>query len=140
MCSDAEKEIKSIDRVNDEQILIGYKHLSAYQKPIANGCVVMGIFTTAFGRLKLLNAMYALEDTKRVLYADTDSIIYFTDTKTKNIIHPILDNNLGNLSNELEKYNNASIKNFYCTGAKCYICTLEKDGKPVPPIVSCWIV
>ena len=85
--------------------------------------VPLAVFTTAYARLKLLKYLIKLD--RRVLYYDTDSIVFITDTEfEKSEDHPRLGDYLGNFTDELDgKY----IVEFISAGAKNYA-KLLNDG------------
>ncbi len=79
----------------------------------SNTNCVIGAFVTAQARLKLLSELNKLGD--RVLYYDTDSIIYI---HIEGLYNPSLGNFLGDFTNEL--IDNESIVEFASGGPKNY--------------------
>lgn len=80
-------------------------------------CVIAS-FVTAYGRLKLLQALRTVRP-YHLGYSDTDSIIYRTDTRSPPLFET--STRLGDLSDELEKYGRGSyITQLVCAGSKNY--------------------
>lgn len=77
--------------------------------------VVLAAFCTAYGRLELYNVMKKLGE--RVIYHDTDSIIYIEQEGQYN---PKLGNNLGDLTNEISINDGGYISEIVCPGPKNY--------------------
>ena len=75
--------------------------------------VVIGAFVTCYGRMHLFQELFKLDD--RVLYYDTDSIIFLS---TPNMYEPELADFLGKFTNEIKGGN--FIKEFVSAGPKNY--------------------
>ncbi|XP_056591324.1 uncharacterized protein LOC130431856 isoform X1 [Triplophysa dalaica] len=90
-------EVKYFMFVSDEVALVQYRHVegSVYETRDVN--VFIGAFTTAHARLELYNLMDRLGD--RLLYSDTDSVIYVSRDGDW---EPPLGPYLGDLTNELD--------------------------------------
>ena len=85
--------------------------------------VPLAVFTTTYARLKLLKTLIKLD--KRVLYFDTDSIIFISDPEFMTTEeHPKLGDYLGQFTDEL---NGKFITEFVSAGAKNYA-KLLNDG------------
>lgn len=85
--------------------------------PLAN--VVLAAYTTAQARLKLYGYLERLD--RRVLYYDTDSVIYVRDRENSDEWEPATGNFLGDLTDELTEYGPSSyIKEFVSGGPKFY--------------------
>ncbi|XP_031554530.1 uncharacterized protein LOC116291500 [Actinia tenebrosa] len=69
-------EVQNMRFVNDEAIEVHFVHTEDFIPPNAKTNVVLAAFTTAHARLKLYSVLEGLEE--RVLYFDTDSIIYLS--------------------------------------------------------------
>ena len=82
--------------VSDEIIEIQYEHGDKFVQPNPNTNVVIAAFTTAHARLKLYDELDMLQE--RVLYYDTDSVIYLSQPGQP---EPRLGNYIGDLTNEL---------------------------------------
>ena len=81
------------DLVSDEILEIRYEYGDKFVQPDPNTNVVIAAFTTAYARLQLYDELYMLQ--QRVLYYDTDSVIYLSQPE------PRLGNYIGDLTNEL---------------------------------------
>jgi len=93
---DDSKDLKDI-RIFSEDYAQIYWCAHSDQVPMnEKGSIYVGIFTAAYGRMKLYKLLDSLDD--RVLYADTDSVIY---TQREGEYTPPLGNYLGDLTNEL---------------------------------------
>lgn len=105
-----------------------YRELHEAQTKLRNFChVAIAAFTTAYGRLKLLKMVHQL-GRERVLYMDTDSIIYKVLPQ-----HPLqLRENhfLGGWENEYPQANQGLRHRFVSTGPKVYGYELL-EGPPV---------
>lgn len=99
--------------VSDTIALVQYKHAegSSYETRDVN--VFIGAFTTAHARLELYNLMDRLGD--RLLYGDTDSVIYVSRDGDW---EPPLGPYLGDLTNELDS--DDTITEFCSAGPKTY--------------------
>ena len=82
--------------VIDEMIEIHYENNENFIAPNAKMNVVIAAFTTAYARLKLYGVLNMLQE--RVLYYDTDSIIFVSKT---NDPEPPIGPYLGKLTDEL---------------------------------------
>ena len=91
-------EINVLDArfVSDEMIEIHYENNENFIAPNAKTNVVIAAFTTAYARLKLYGVLDMLQG--RVLYYDTDSIIFVSKT---NDPEPPIGPYLGELTDEL---------------------------------------
>jgi hypothetical protein len=91
--------------------------------------VVIGVFTTAYGRMELYRELDRLQD--QVLYCDTDSIIYKYDENNTSHKQIAPGEYLGQWKDELEdKYGKNHIVQFVSGGPKNYAYRLErKDDK-----------
>ena len=89
-------------------ILLEFKNSEDFDPTNNNGNVLIAAFCTCWARLELWSIMNKLEN--RVLYHDTDSIIY--SVKDKDTYIPPLGDYLGKLTNEL------SCKEVNCKGCE----------------------
>lgn len=108
--------ISEVDMTINDVAVLFYKETSESFVPdnfTVN--VILAAFTTAYGRLKLLDVM--LELGERVIYHDTDSIIYRVKD---NEPEPPLGNNLGDLTNEISEADGGYITEIICPGPKNY--------------------
>lgn len=104
-------EISTMDVIEGVTVL-SYKKRSEANPMVKNTSVAIAAFTTAHAQLRLFEALEVLGE--RVLYMDTDSVIYVDDKET-----PLLQMGsfLGDLTDELD---GDSIVEFVCTGPKTY--------------------
>ena len=86
--------------------------------------VVLACFTTAQARLKLYEVLEKLD--RRVLYFDTDSVVYVTD---EGEWEPPLGDYLGQLTDELKEEDGPFIETFVSAGPKNYAYKTALVGK-----------
>ena len=67
-------EVSEARMVNDETVEIQYKNKDEFVEEKDKVNIVIAAFTTAYARLKLYDLLDLLQE--RVLYYDTDSVIY----------------------------------------------------------------
>ena len=94
--TDPSKLLVDFHIMNDDVIQVEYKHGQDFEMQSFNTNVVIAAFCTSWARLKLWSVMKRLGD--RVLYHDTDSIIYSVKEGEYN---PPLGSYLGQLTDEL---------------------------------------
>ena len=115
-----EFEVCDARMVNENMIEVQYRNTDEFTTQNDKVNVVIAAFTTAYARLKLYDLLDLLQE--RVLYYDTDSVIYVHKTGKP---EPPLGNYLGELTDEL---NGDYITTFISGGPKNYAyCT--KNGK-----------
>ena len=90
-------EIDDLFNVNDEHIAVLWKQKSDFVQSLPNTNVVLAAFTTAHARLKLYSLLENLQD--RVLYFDTDSVVYIHQ---EGLWNPPLGDYLGELKDETD--------------------------------------
>ena len=112
LLSSDEFEVCNVKIVNDEMLEVEYKSTDEFIEPNNKTNVVVAAFTTAYARLKLYDLLDMLQD--RVLYYDTDSVIYVSKDGE---VDPPLGNYLGDLTDEL---NGDYITTFMSGGPKNY--------------------
>ncbi|XP_048879705.1 uncharacterized protein LOC125748000 isoform X1 [Brienomyrus brachyistius] len=119
-CSDLYK-ISSFAFVNDEVALIRWRYKSSYKVLPGKTNIFIACQTTAWGRLTLYKELEKLG--RRVLYHDTDSIVYISRPGE---YEPTLGNYLGELTSELapDEY----IASWGALGPKSY-CYRLNNGK-----------
>jgi hypothetical protein len=103
--SDNAKVIKDFHVLDNNMVLMEYTHNQDFSKPDPKTNVVIAAFCAAYARIKLWKLMFKLG--KRVMYHDTDSVIFEC---TPNSWIPPVGEFLGDLTNEL------SCKNIGCKG------------------------
>jgi G:T-mismatch repair DNA endonuclease (very short patch repair protein) len=107
MLTDCSKSIKDFHIINEEMMAIEYTHSEEFQTMDPKTNVIIAAFCTSWARLKLFHVMNTLG--KRVLYHDTDSIIY---SQSPHEFSPETGEHLGQLTDEL------ACKEIGCTGCE----------------------
>ena len=118
MLGDVTKKLSDFHILNPRMMLIEYKQADEFVKVDPKTNVIMAAFCTSYARLHLWKLMNSLG--KRVLYHDTDSVIY---TYTSEEGHPQKGDFLGDLTDEL------ACKNVGCSGCE--------EGHWIDDFVSC---
>jgi hypothetical protein len=106
-------EMNNVLLIQDELVQMQYVRKREFERESSFASVVHADFVTTFARLRLYSMMEQLQD--RVLYTDTDSLIYVTRPGQTKL--PLGDY-LGDLTSELDPGD--TIKTFVSTGPKCY--------------------
>ena len=117
--TDPSKLLMDFHIMNDDVIQVEYQHTEDFEQQSFNTNVTIAAFCTSWARLKLWSVMQRLGD--RVLYHDTDSIIYSVKEGEYN---PPLGSYLGQLTDEL------SCKELGCSKENC-------TGHWIEEFVSC---
>ena len=91
-----EVTVLDADLVSDEIMEIQHEYGDKFVQPNPNTYVVIAAFTTAYARLQLYDELDMLGE--RVLYYDTDSVIYLSQPGQPK---PRLGNYIGDLTDEL---------------------------------------
>ena len=120
LLNSAEFEVSNAHMVNEEMVEVQYKNVKEFAEQNDKVNVVIAAFTTAYARLKLYDLLDLLQE--RVLYYDTDSVIYVHKPGEPD---PPLGNYLGDLTDEL---NGDYITSFVSGGPKNYAYR-TKNGK-----------
>ena len=116
-----EYEVSDARLVNDETVEVHYKKKDEFAEQNNNVNIVIAAFTTAYARLKLYDLLDLLQE--RVLYYDTDSVIYVHEPGKPD---PPLGDYLGDLTDELDAGD--YITTFISGGPKNYVYTTN-NGK-----------
>ena len=116
-----EYEVSNARMVNDETVEVHYKKKDEFAEQNNNVNIVIAAFTTAYARLKLYDLLDLLQE--RVLYYDTDSVIYVHEPGKPD---PPLGDYLGDLTDELDAGD--YITTFISGGPKNYAYTTN-NGK-----------
>ena len=90
-------EVSDARLVNDETVEVHYKENDEFAEQNNKVNIVIAAFTTAYARLKLYDLLDLLQE--RVLYYDTDSVIYVHEPGKPD---PPLGDYLGDLTDELD--------------------------------------
>ena len=104
--------------VNDDMVEVQYRNTEEFAEQNNKVNLVIAAFTTAYARLKLYDLLDLLQE--RVLYYDTDSVIYVHKPGKPD---PPLGNYLGDLTDEL---NGDYITSFVSGGPKNYAYRTKK--------------
>lgn len=122
--------IHDITLINEWLVSVSYKKQDDFVDVMQYSNPVIAAYTTVIARLKLYTYIEQLQD--RVLYFDTDSVIYLTDLKNPD--HKMIETgwSLGEMTNELAEFGQeAFIEEFASGGPKSYGYKLggTKDGQ-----------
>ena len=90
-------EVKDAQMINDETVEIQYIEKEGFVEENDKVNIVIAAFTTAYARLKLYDLLDLLQE--RVLYYDTDSVVYVHEPSKPD---PPLGDYLGELTDELK--------------------------------------
>ncbi|XP_068993909.1 uncharacterized protein [Neodiprion pinetum] len=131
LLTNPEVEVSGLLPVNDEVLYVRWSHAQHSVEPSALANVVIASYTTAQARLKLFSFLEKLD--RRVLYYDTDSVIYTRNLRRPNEYEPPTGNFLGDLTDELASYGRGSfIRAFVSGGPKFYAFIIKRpNGKEV---------
>ena len=108
-----EFEVCDARLVNDDMMEVQFRNMKEFEDQNNKVNVVIAAFTTAYARLKLYDLLDLLQE--RVLYYDTDSVVYVHKQDKPD---PPLGNYLGDLTNELD--DDDYITSFISGGPKNY--------------------
>ena len=114
-------EVKHVSVKNEDMVEVHYQYQNEDIPVSPNLNIFVACFTTCWARLRLYAALEKLGE--RVLYYDTDSVIFYTDEGQAN---PVLGHYLGDFTNELK--GDDYIIEFVSGGPKNYGYT-TKNGK-----------
>ena len=106
-------DVRHVSVVNDQMVEVHYQYQDEDIPVSPNLNIFVACFTTCWARLRLYAALEQLQ--QRVLYYDTDSVIFVTDEGQAN---PDLGNYLGDFTSEIDK--NDHIIEFISGGPKNY--------------------
>ena len=122
LLSSVKINVTNVNFINDELIEVHFEHVDEFIEADGKTNVVIAAFTTAHARLKLYSVLEQLD--RRVLYFDTDSVIYVSRDGDW---EPPTGSYLGDLTDELD---GAHITTFASGGRKNYSYETSK-GKTV---------
>jgi len=118
-------KIHNIDFSNENFLIVFYSHVKDHYNQNYDVSVVLAAFVTCHARLVLYNELIKLD--RRVLYYDTDSIVFLTNSNSTQQYMPKLNNELGQFKDELK---GKWIVEFVSAGCKNYAYVLN-DGTTV---------
>ena len=113
-------DVRHVSVINDDMVEVHFQNKKEDIRVSPNLNIFVACFTTCHARLKLYQALEPLGE--RVLYFDTDSVIYLEETPTQ--FKPTLDSYLGDFASELE--DDEYIQEFVSGGPKNYGYTTNK--------------
>ena len=115
-------DVRHVSVINDQTVEVHYQNQKEDIRVSPNLNIFVACFTTCHARLKLYDALEDLGE--RVLYFDTDSIIYLEETPTQ--FQPVLGSYLGDFASELA--DDEYIQEFVSGGPKNYGYTTNKGN------------
>jgi hypothetical protein len=119
MVSSDTLSIESMAMVGEDMLLVQYKENEEFVLESMKTSPIIASFTTAHARCLLYRAMASVPDPQRVLYCDTDSII-FIHNKSETLPPTLTTGNfLGDLTDELPT--NVEVSEYYSAGPKFYL-------------------
>jgi hypothetical protein len=121
MLHDDSIQVKTVLLLNETMVQVGYEEFQESVRANPNGNVVVASFVTAWARLRLYEKLDKLNE--RVLYHDTDSIIYTTTGNQEEIE---IGDRLGQWSDECGDSNTNWIEEFVSLGPKTYAYRTKK--------------
>ena len=113
-------DVRHVSVINNNMVEVHYQNQKEDIRVSPNLNIFVACFTTCHARLKLYDALEALGE--RVLYFDTDSVIYLEETPTQ--FQPTLGSYLGDFASELA--DDEYIQEFVSGGPKNYGYTTNK--------------
>jgi len=119
LLGDNSKNVHDFHILSPNIMLIEYAHAREFESIDPKTNVIISAFCSCYGRLALWRVMYSLD--RRVLYHDTDSVIYYSTSPWD--WHPPVGDGLGELNDEL-----------VCKNVGCEGCT---RGHWISEFVSC---
>jgi hypothetical protein len=120
LITDDKYEIHDIDFTSENTLTVFYKIQEEFNQGSNQVNVVIAAFVTTYARLKLYSELEKLDE--RVIYFDTDSIIFVSNNKD---YEPELGDFLGELTDEIDKKNGNHIVEIVCAGPKNYAYQLD---------------
>ena len=103
-------EITFYDIINPDKVMVCYRLKEDFKEINRKGNVIIAAFVSMYGRLELFKELKKLKE--RVLYMDTDSLIY---TVKPGEYEPTLSTMLGGWTDEItEKYGSSVYITEYC--------------------------
>ena len=112
-------DVRHVSVINDDMVEVHYQYQDEDIPVSPNLNIFVACFTTCWARLRLYAALEQLQE--RVLYYDTDSVIFLQEEGQAN---PVLGNYLGEFTSELD--GDDYIVEFVSSGPKNYGYTTNK--------------
>ncbi|EFO90256.1 hypothetical protein CRE_23046 [Caenorhabditis remanei] len=110
-------EVKGIKDWDDGRTLITRASKTESVKTKEFTSIVIGIYTTSYARLRLLQAMEAV-GSENLIYVDTDSVIYKKKISDPCPVKALIGDGLGKLKSEIPK--GYQMKKIICMASKVY--------------------
>lgn len=111
LVTDSDIDVTKIIVINQDSLLVCYKDIPELRAPLNTVNVAVAAYTTAGARLQLYKYLDFLQ--KRVIYFDTDSVIF--SQKSDEPTLPLGDF-LGDLTDELQEYGRGAFINEFVSG------------------------
>jgi len=116
--------LKGMHLIDSEHCMLEYNHSEGFLPEMPHVNVLIAAFTTANARGRLFDVLHNLGE--RVLYFDTDSVIYEYTEGDKSQYRPDMGDHLGQWTNELKE--DQYIQRFVSSGPKSYA-FVTNDGE-----------
>jgi len=121
--------------INEKMVAVTHAQKNDFIEVMANTNPVIAAYTTAHARLKLYSYIERLGD--RVMYFDTDSLVYLSDLKNENQYEVPVGSSLGEMTDELREYGlGAVMEEFVSGGRKNYSYKIVVPGQRQPTYVT----
>ena len=117
MFRDSATNVKDLIIHNEDVIEVHFNNNAGFVEHNVNTNIIVASFTTALARLKLYTVLEQLDD--RVLYHDTDSVVFRTDPTLEHM-DPKTGAFLGELTDEIDDTGEEYIETWLCGGPKNY--------------------
>ena len=109
-------KLKNMKILDSRRCMLEYEHSEGFMPEMNHVNVFIAAFTTANARSRLFNVLHKLG--RKVLYFDTDSVIYEYDDRDESEYRPDMGDHLGQWTNELKE--GQFIQKFVSSGPKSY--------------------
>ena len=131
MLTNAAMYVNGILPVNENTLIVSYEFIDEAYDPLPTVNVAIAAYVTAQARFKLYSYLDMLQ--QRVLYYDTDSVIYVSQANETEVPTGQF---VGDMTNELESYGPGSyISNFVSGGPKNYSFKIYSTKKQKEEII-----
>jgi len=115
LISNEQYSVERVDYLNNKYLQVHYKNVHEINETVTKTNIALASFITTYGRLKLYEYLDKLGP--RVLYCDTDSIIYWTE---EGLYEPKLGDNLGDFTDEISGEKGEHVVEYVGVGEKFY--------------------
>jgi len=130
-----EVDIQNVWLISDKMIAVTYVQKDEFVEVMANTNPVIAAYTTAHARLKLYSYIEKLNE--RVMYFDTDSVVYLSDLKKHGQYEVPIGTSLGEMTDETREFGEgAIIDEFVSGGPKNYAYKVVVPNKKEPTFVT----